>query len=568
MRIVFIILLFFTILNQVVGQEKDTIISQLTNLSEAEKINLLSGAINRIIFQEPNKALIYVELYSKLPLAIGDSNKICYAYSSKGLIYEMLGDYGKALEYDFMALKLAEALDNKPKIAYSLSNIGMVYFYQSKQYDKSMGYYKKALKIWITLDNIMEISGAYSNIGLAFKMLDNNDSALYYHRKALETLELLDKSDAEIDRRKALIISNIADDFLKMNQVDSVLFYKNEARILLEKNSMQYELAELYYSIGYTHNELGNNNLALEYTEKALEIARQMHLAKARVKYLFTLGELKATDGDYIGAYNLMVRHALLADSINNVETRDKLAQLQSQYDSEKQKRKIEKLEYEAGVLEYEANVQKLHEQNYIFAILGLIVFSIGVIIMVLLKKRKDKILIEQKEQIYQQEKELAKAEKEKAEIIKEELKIELLFKNKELTTHALNMMQKNKLLDDLTARIDDFRKTANSEQKGEIRKIKREISNYLRSDKDWELFKIYFEQVNEDFFDDLKKHTPDLSINDLRLCALVKLNMNIKESAVVLNVAPNTIKSARYRLRKKLDLQQNMDLYEFIQNV
>ncbi len=78
----------------------------------------------------------------------------------------------------------------------------------------------------------------------------------------------------------------------------------------------------------------------------------------------------------------------------------------------------------------------------------------------------------------------------------------------------------------------------------------------------------MYFEQVNKDFFEKLLKKVPSLSSNDLRLSALIRLNMNIKESASVFNVEPASIKSARYRLRKKLNLNQEDDLYDYMRKI
>jgi DNA-binding CsgD family transcriptional regulator len=81
-------------------------------------------------------------------------------------------------------------------------------------------------------------------------------------------------------------------------------------------------------------------------------------------------------------------------------------------------------------------------------------------------------------------------------------------------------------------------------------------------------VFKLYFEEVNRDFYRKLNDLNPELTTNDHRLCALIKLNMNSKEMASVLNVAPNSIKSSRYRLKKKLGLDMEADLEEFIRSL
>jgi len=542
-------------------KQSDSLILLIKDSSSIVKINTLSNAINNSVFQEPTIALKYLKEYCKIPEVINDSNRKCYVYTSKGLCFEMMGDFSKALEYDFKALELAEDINNDNQKVNILTNIGLVYFNQSHQYSKSIMYFRKSLAYSKKHNNSLEISGSYANIGLAYKLLGNLDSALFYHQLALQTLKSVKKNNADKDRRLALIYSNIGDDYRVLNLLDSSLYYKKESIKILENNNMTYELTEQYYSLGYTYKVMNDIPKAIELYKKSLKISEDLGLKSMQMKYCIELSELYASDQKYTLAYKYLYTHAILADSINSIETRDKIAQLQAQYDVVLNQKRIEKLELESKVSKFRLRV-------YLTTFGGILLLTIFVIIFLINKRKRDRELSIQKDLLYQKEKDIAKVEAEKAEVIREELKLELDFKNKELTTHALNMMQKTKLLQDLTVTIEAFNKTANNEQKNEIRQIKRQINNYLRTEKDWELFKIYFEQVNEGFFDKLKSISPDFSSNDLKLSALIKLNMNIKESASVLNIAPNSVKSARYRLRKKLGISQEMDLYEYLQSL
>lgn len=541
--------------------EQDSIIKSLEGISDQKKINILSTSINRIIFQQPKKAMKYVELYSQIPTVKKDSVKKCYIYNSKGLCYEMMGDYSKALEYDFKSLNLAKKIQDTAKIAYSNTNIGLVYFYQSHQYEESIKYFKASLYYFKQMKDLKEIVGSYTNIGLAFKMLNEIDSAIYYHYKALSTIKLIPINSSDIERRLALVYSNLAADMQLINKLDSSLLYLEKSKKLIEKNNMQFELVEVYYSIGYIYDKKGDLHNAIKYTENALSLSKELGLRANEMKYFKSLSGAYARQGFYEKAYEYMLAHSNLSDSLNSEETRNKLTQLQAKYDNDIKLQKIEKLELNSKV-----DKLKLKTTIYVFLIIILLILSIMITIFV--KHKKDKQLAIEKDKVHEKEKLLAISEKEKAESIQSELKMEIEYKNKELTSHALNMMKKNKLLQDVNQSIDSYRKSANDEQSAELKKIKREINRFLKSDKDWELFKLYFEQVNENFFENLKSINPELSINDLRLCALIRLNMNIKESASVLNIAPNSIKSARYRLRKKLNLRQEDNLYDFIQDV
>jgi DNA-binding CsgD family transcriptional regulator len=545
------------------GQDikQDTVIEKLNGMTDKEKINYLSSNINSIIFIYPKKAMDYLDYYEKIPIVQQDSMKICYVLHGRGLCYEMMGDYSQALDYIFKSLRLAETIKDSIRIAYSLAEIGFIYENQSGQYEISLEYQKKALEIYKKLKNYHEISGAYNNIGNSYRILNQLDSAVYYHKKSIKTsLEHIDKSQNAISTL-AITYTSIGDDYQKLGYDDSVLFYKDQARVILEENNMQSILSDLYYGYAYYYRQKGDPEMTQLYLLKSLDIALNIGLKKNQIACYNGLSLVYEDQNNYKKAYESMVKRSILIDSLNQAETRTKLAELQAQYDYELNKHKIEKLELDG-------KVKDLHFIILVYTVISIIVIAIIILISLLLKRKKDKLLAKEKDKKHESERLLAKAEKEKAEILNQELKLQLEFKNKELTTHALNMMQKNKLLQELTQRIDAFRKTASDEQKNELRKVKREINRFLRSDKDWDLFKLYFEKVNDNFFEKMKAINPELSINDLRLGALIKLNMNIKESASVLNVAPNSVKSARYRLRKKLNLDIDDSLYNFIQAV
>lgn len=100
------------------------------------------------------------------------------------------------------------------------------------------------------------------------------------------------------------------------------------------------------------------------------------------------------------------------------------------------------------------------------------------------------------------------------------------------------------------------------------LNSFRNQVNRNLHSEKDWELFKLYFGQVNKTFFSRLKQINDKLTQNDLRLAALIKLRFNIKEAASVLNLSPNSIKGARSRLRAKLGLDEMQDLAIFIEDI
>ncbi len=97
------------------------------------------------------------------------------------------------------------------------------------------------------------------------------------------------------------------------------------------------------------------------------------------------------------------------------------------------------------------------------------------------------------------------------------------------------------------------------------FRRLIKLIDYSFNLDQDWDEFKMYFEGVHKDFFTKLKNRHPELSVGELRLSALIRLNMNLKEVATLLSISPDSVKTARHRLRKKLNLSEENNLTDYL---
>src|SRR5690606_5231577 len=145
------------------------------------------------------------------------------------------------------------------------------------------------------------------------------------------------------------------------------------------------------------------------------------------------------------------------------------------------------------------------------------------------------------------------------------ELEHELHFKNKELAAYALNFVQKNGLLERLYSQLREIRGATPKDQARALNQTERTLRQHRSLEKDWEDFKGYFDQVHGRLLANLKEKFPQLSGNDLKVAALARLNLNIKETSNILGISPESAKTARYRLRKKLDMGPEDDLFSFL---
>lgn len=534
----------------------DSLFIHLETLSEKEQADTLKSIIVKNIFKDPKTTFVYVNKFRTLPEVARDSVYLCLSNYWMGMIYEIFGDYQKAIDYDFKSLEIAKKINHKKLIAISLNNIGLVYSNQKPYYDKALVYFKEYLKTSTEADNDTEIMGANMNIGMQFQRMSQNDSAEYYYNTAFDLAKKLNnKHHIALSYSFLAEIENVKgnNNLYREYSSSAIKIYKSEGYLI--------DLAALYYNLSEWFLENNNIDSALYYSSEMLNIANKYELAMYKQNALLRLSDIYISNKNYGKAYDNLKEYIELKDSITSQETKEKLAQLQTIYEVEIKDKEIENLKITE-------RLQSRKEFFYLFLITAVIIVSIIMIYSIALKRRKDKLVSKQKIIIHKNEKELARLALEKSQANEKELETKLAFKTRQLTTHAVNMMQKNKLMQELLASMIKISKYVNDDQNNEINKLRQQIKRSLNVEKDWELFKMYFEQVNKDFFEKLLKKVPSLSSNDLRLSALIRLNMNIKESAAVFNVEPASVKSARYRLRKKLNLNQEDDLYDYMRKI
>jgi hypothetical protein len=199
----------------------------------------------------------------------------------------------------------------------------------------------------------------------------------------------------------------------------------------------------------------------------------------------------------------------------------------------------------------------------------AIIFVLIAAFVLVLQYKRiqKNKLFFQAMANLSQRQQTLLHEELKMAKLKEQELLCEIEYKAKSLTTYALSMVQKNKMLEEVKESVELLLKKPdqNSEH---FKKLSRIIEFGFTLDKDWDDFKMYFQEVQTDFFPKLKEKFPELSAADLKLCALIKLNLNMKQTAGILRISPDSVKVARHRLRKKLGLPCEENLTTFVMSL
>ncbi len=161
---------------------------------------------------------------------------------------------------------------------------------------------------------------------------------------------------------------------------------------------------------------------------------------------------------------------------------------------------------------------------------------------------------------------------KEQRDAIRDLLQREIDLKNRKLSTTTMLIVEKNGLLSEFYNKVSRLEGVlpdlAPDELKKQVKQLKKNIANHLEIDSSWETFKVHFDEVNPDFFTRLKDISKDLSHKDLKICAYLKLRMDNKEIARLLNITPGSIRTALYRLKRKLGMSEEANLRELIEQL
>ncbi|MEZ5198220.1 MAG: tetratricopeptide repeat protein [Bacteroidales bacterium] len=264
---------------------------------------------------------------------------------------------------------------------------------------------------------------------------------------------------------------------------------------------------------------------------------------------------------DYNAALEYFKLYEVVKDSMFNEDKTRKIEEMEARFEHEKKEKAIALQKAEIELLSKDLEIETVKRNGLFIGLLCTILGGIYLYISLRQRMKKNRLIREQERKLEEEKLLIAQLERDNYER-------ELEFKKNELTSHALHMIQKNELLDTLKENIGKLEREDQNTNSVGYRSLKRIINGSVQIDKDWENFNRHFEQVHHGFYSKLKGEYEILTSNDLRLSAMLRMNLTSKEVAAIMNVSPESVKKARYRLRKKLKLEEEADLHSFMMKV
>ncbi|MEK7253408.1 MAG: FGGY family carbohydrate kinase [Bacteroidota bacterium] len=159
---------------------------------------------------------------------------------------------------------------------------------------------------------------------------------------------------------------------------------------------------------------------------------------------------------------------------------------------------------------------------------------------------------------------EVEQASPEKTEIMRKEIRRHC----KDLAAAKLQLNAANEFLAEVKSALQSVAQRSAVNHTGEASKLLQKIDAYLDQSTAWQDFEEHFDLLHDDFFKRLKAIHPAFSMQELKLCAYLKMNLSTKEIASRLNISARGVETSRYRLRKKLGVGEGENFLIFLENL
>jgi tetratricopeptide (TPR) repeat protein len=364
------------------------------------------------------------------------------------------------------------------------------------------------------------------NIAVSFSQLKQYDSTFYYIDSLFQFAHTMNDDAPGLKESLAQAHSIKAESYNEIGRYEDALFNLTLSDSILSCLDDKKILATNNYTMAEAYNGLGEYDKALESLEQSIELSREISDIKTEWFAIRLKSDILHAMKNYVAEVENLRYFSVLTDTLVKRENREKVIE--------------QKYQQETKAMEWEYKLQQMASRQRLImtiVIAAMVVVFIILITSFLLLKRKRKA---------------------------EKLSSDLDLRNREITSKTMSQMQTNKVLNEVIGKLTQLEnnpKGSTNSLSMVIRELKAMIDDGSKKDFDY-----YFVQVHPDFYAHLKKDFPDLSQNELRLCALVRANLNIKEIANLNNMSIDSVKSSRKRLRKSLGISDHkVDLAEFL---
>ncbi|MFK7782910.1 hypothetical protein [Psychroserpens sp.] len=471
------------------------------------------------------KAIYWAEL-------VNDSSEIAISRIRLASAYRRLGNLKKSIEILLETKVYVDASNNLHRQSGFLFTLANTY---SSNYDDELAIsnYEEAAKGFLKAEDSSMYAASLVNISLIANDIGRHQLSLKNIPEAIKIFKGKNSNSVlhcNTHLGHAYYLNG------ESEKAINLLKYGIEESIRLE-NTQLLNLNRKFLAKAY----LGNNNnaLALIQTSKVYEDEKKRGVSDGYLNALKLHAKALTLNNKSSDAVNVYQEYISTKDSIFTIEKEKEIANMRERYETEKKEAQI-------ALLKKDVSLSKTQKTLYAIGMISFIIITALLYFGFKQRIKKNRIAREKQEEIYKQE---------------------IEFKKKELASQTLHLVQKNTFIQELKENLEKIKKSPEL-FKVEFRRIVMLLKKQNAEDKDWEVFKSYFSEVHNNFDHKIKSISEEVTEKEIRLASFLRMNLSTKEIASMLNVLPDSVLKSKYRLKKKLQLDKEDDLTQFLNSL
>jgi tetratricopeptide (TPR) repeat protein/DNA-binding CsgD family transcriptional regulator len=491
----------------------------------------------------------YLEKSRRMFEELDDDDGLASYYLASGTIKGIKGNLLHAMEDFQKGVELSKLTGNRKMEGFAYNSLGSLNLARSEN-ELALKYFRESLAIAEKLSDEGFKATLMTNIGKVFENTGALDSALYYMNQGLEIRTGLKQIRGVAS--SGIVIGNL---LIKMERYQEAVDILNEAQAMYTDLNDDTGICIALNRKAEALNFLGQSNKAFSDAENALFLARKIKNPSLISEIYSIIAGMMAFNGNYENADHYTLLHNHLKDSLANANKESIVSELEIQFQTARKDDKINLLQQQ----------NEFQRKNNILLMVSFAALAIILVLTLILFRLKSLALKRQKK-LYEQENTIRNQENALREKEQQMLKEDLEARNREMASKALEMLRVNETIESIIERLAQFSETNNENEKlvKSLQSIVSELESQLKTNS-WNEFERIFNNIHSDFFTKLLETCPDLTPSEIKIAALLKLNLNTKEIAALTYKSESGIKSTRFRLRKKLGLTSDDSLVPYL---
>ena len=462
-----------------------------------------------------------------------DSARATWAQSALALgdIANTSGDVAAALQWYMSALDACDTLAGTTLKTRVFEALGHLY--------AGLGDYTRALEHHFETLALVEGSGdadtlgvTYAAIGTTYAMSGDDEQAYDYAMRALEAFRRSGNRYLEVQA-----LSNLASILYSRGELATALEHSMTAIAIYEALDDRLHVAASLVTMGNIYERQGDLDSALHCYQRAMRALGDNVDERLHISILASVGNIYRVTAAFNEALFMFDQALRIAQEIEEPRYEYQLHESLSQV--------YEDLGLPAQALEHHKHFARLRNE--------------------LAGQERQKAIAELQ---VRYEVDRAAREREVLRARAAELEAEMDRKQNELTALALNLVQKNELLDTLKAQIGALQKSGTASSEHLVERLMSEIDANRSSDANWKLFEQQLEMIHPDMLRKLSERFPSLTPTELKVCSLIAINLSTKDMANLLFTSVRTVETQRLNIRRKINLPKDTNLSTFLASI